>query len=153
MWRCEFRRPSKRMARPRFAVRSFMMNSNRLLPGFSRFQFDPPWSFDPPRSAAYQQCSLYGSEQESVRPPYFAGFSVFRYSRVPSSRMPGRVCRLYSWAVRWDLAVCAASCDGRAPAGKTCRFARSPVRPVFSWRVRRVLIERASAEVLPRKAG
>ena len=27
---------SKRAARPRFAVRSFMMNSNRLLPGFYR---------------------------------------------------------------------------------------------------------------------
>jgi len=52
---------------------------------------------------AFTNLPFPGSEQESVRPPYFAAFSVFRYSRAPSSKMPGRACRLHSWAVRWDL--------------------------------------------------
>jgi hypothetical protein len=48
---------------------------------------------------------ITGSEQqESVRRPYFAAFLVFRCSQTPSSRMPGRACRLYSWAVGWDSA-------------------------------------------------
>src|ERR1019366_4901555 len=65
------------MARPRFAVRSFMMNSNRLLPGFSRFQFDPPWSFDPPRSAAYHLCSLYLPRRKSC------GFAKLKAPKAP----------------------------------------------------------------------
>ena len=58
-----------------------------------------------------------------------------------------------SWIM---IAVCAASSDCRAPAGKTCQdvpICRSPLSPAFSWRIWRPLSERAPAAVLPRKTG
>src|ERR1035438_3226359 len=54
-----------------------MMNRNRRLPGFSRLQFDPPWSFDPPRSAAHQQCSSCLPRRKS------GGFAELKVPKAP----------------------------------------------------------------------
>ena len=148
------RRASKQVLGRRGTERCMRNRLKFSTSGFLCTRRSQSWPLPGPSEAGGMRKT--GSEQESVRPPYFAGFSVFAV--FPAAILPdaggGLAPAFVGLAGIWDRDCGACSVVRLSSARwEDVPICRSRLRPPFPWRVGIPFIEPAPAEVLSPKAG